>query len=118
MGLQDQPVFLNQVVEIAATLAPLELLENLLEIERRLGRVRQQRWGPRNIDLDLLAFHRREVQTAGLVVPHAELAHRRFVLAPWNEIAPHFVVPHWNLTVAELLARCEDRSRVIKLTKT
>jgi len=117
VGLTAQPDFLNQVLELASGLAPRELLALLLSIENQLGRVRRQRWGPRNIDLDLLAYQRVDMQSEGLVVPHAELARRRFVLVPWCEIAPDFVVPRHQLTVAELLARCEDTSRVVKLAK-
>lgn len=117
VGFADQPPFLNQVIELEVALSPRELLQLLLRLERELGRVRRQRWGPRNIDLDVLAFHRLEVQTENLIVPHPEIARRRFVLAPWCEIAPAFVVPRWNLSVQELLARCEDSGRVTKLTK-
>ena len=117
VGVKNQPGFLNQVVEIAAALTPQELLEKLLETERRLGRVRELRWGPRNIDLDLLAFHRIDMQTETLTVPHPESVRRRFVLAPWCELAPDFLVPGFNASVAALLARCEDHSRVIKRQK-
>ena len=112
MGFSGQPHFLNQVVEIATTLQPAELLAFLLQREREMGRTRQQRWGPRNLDLDVLAFHRLELQTESLIVPHPEIAQRRFVLAPWCEIAPDFLVPRWNLTVKQLLARCTDHSSV------
>jgi len=116
VGFSDQPAFLNQVIEIAAALSPPELLEILLQVERKQGRVRRQRWGPRNIDLDLLAFQQIEMQTENLIVPHPEIARRRFVLAPWCEIAPDFIVPREQVRVAELLARCADQSRIIKLT--
>jgi 2-amino-4-hydroxy-6-hydroxymethyldihydropteridine diphosphokinase len=113
VGFSGQPHFLNQVIEIATSFPPPALLEFLLQSERKLGRIRQQRWGPRNIDLDLLAFQQIEVQSGHLILPHPEIARRRFVLAPWCEIAPDFVVPRWNLAVKELLARCADHSGVI-----
>ncbi len=112
VGFSGQPHFLNQVVEIATTLHPPELLEFLLQSERKMGRIREQRWGPRILDLDVLAFHRLELQTENLILPHPEIAQRRFVLVPWCEIAPDFLVPRWNLTVKELLARCADHSGV------
>ncbi len=112
LGLREQPNFLNQVVEVATSLSPLSLLEYLLKIEHDLGRVRMQRWGPRNIDLDLLAYRELEIKSACLQLPHPEIPKRRFVLEPWCEIAPDFLVPKWRLTVAELLERCEDFSQV------
>ena len=111
-GLLEQPSFLNQVVEIATTLSPQDLLECLLNIEKDLGRVRTQRWGPRNIDLDLLAFGEREISSATLRLPHPEIPHRRFVLEPWHEIAPEFKMPLRQMSVTELLVRCEDRGKV------
>ncbi len=114
LGVIEQPSFLNQVVEIATQLSPQSLMEYLLKIEADMGRVRTQRWGPRNIDLDLLAYQQYEVDSESLQLPHPEIPARRFVLAPWHEIAPDFKIPKWQLTVAELLDRCEDRSVVGK----
>ncbi|MDZ7359730.1 MAG: 2-amino-4-hydroxy-6-hydroxymethyldihydropteridine diphosphokinase [candidate division KSB1 bacterium] len=115
VGKIDQPMFLNQVVELRSTLAPEELLDWLLYIEAGLGRERRERWGPRIIDLDLLAYGNRQAHTNRLVLPHAELHRRRFVLAPWAEIAPEFEVAGFKATVNQLLQRCDDRSRVQKL---
>lgn len=112
VGLLDQPEFLNQVVEIATRLTPQALLHTLLQIECGLGRRREKKWGPRTIDLDILAFDQARINTAELIVPHPEIRRRRFVLAPWAEIAPDFVLPDGGQTVAELLARCDDKSAV------
>ena len=112
LGIREQPAFLNQVLEIATSLGPQLLLEYMLKVESELGRVRMQRWGPRNIDLDLLAYQQHVIASERLQLPHPEISRRRFVLEPWHEIAPDFKVPKWQLTVAELLARCEDRSVV------
>lgn len=114
VGLREQPGFLNQVVEIFTNLAPQRLLEELLQIENALGRVRTRRWGPRNIDLDLLAYQQCEIASERLQLPHPEIPKRRFVLEPWREIAPDFEVPKWRLTVAELCERCRDESAVNK----
>jgi 2-amino-4-hydroxy-6-hydroxymethyldihydropteridine diphosphokinase len=114
-GKIDQPAFLNQVVEIHARLAPEDLLARLLQIEQELDRVRNERWGPRNIDLDLLAYGEHQIQTARLKLPHPELQRRRFVLAPWAEIAPEFEVVGLNATVKTLLERCNDHGRVQKM---
>lgn len=112
VGVLDQPEFLNQVIAIATRLTPHALLHALLQIERELGRVREKKWGPRTIDLDILAFDQVRVNTTELVVPHPEIRHRRFVLTPWAEIAPDFRPPESGQTVAELLASCDDKSAV------
>lgn len=115
LGFLAQPAFINQVVEIFTNLTPQRLLERLLQIENELGRVRTQRWGPRNIDLDLLAYQNYEIVSENLQLPHPEIPKRRFVLEPWCEIAPHFRVPKWRRTVAELFERCDDHSTVNKV---
>jgi 2-amino-4-hydroxy-6-hydroxymethyldihydropteridine diphosphokinase len=115
VGKIEQPAFLNQVLEVRTTLAPENLLSRLLQVERELGRVRNERWGPRNIDLDLLAFGDRIFKTSRLVLPHPELHRRRFVLQPWAEIAPEFIVPGLSATVEALLKNCGDNNRVQKL---
>jgi 2-amino-4-hydroxy-6-hydroxymethyldihydropteridine diphosphokinase len=93
VGLVDQPAFLNGVVAVDTTLDARALLETLLEIERELGRVRTERWGPRTIDLDLLVFGQETIDEPGLTVPHPRLGERRFALEPLAELAPELVVP-------------------------
>lgn len=88
MGVADQPDFLNGVAEIATAVAPEPLLAALLDIELGLGRVRDRRWGPRTIDLDLLLYGGRRIATESLTVPHPRLRERPFVLEPLAEIAP------------------------------
>lgn len=104
VGPIAQPDFYNTVVEIESTLSPLALLTRLLSVEADLGRVRAERWGPRSIDLDLLALGTAQVRTQRLTLPHPELARRAFVLVPWAELAPGFLVPGTGRTVAQLLA--------------
>jgi len=101
-GKTDQPDFINAAAELSTSLSPRALLDACLEAERRLKRVRQERWGPRLIDIDILAFGDRSVREAGLEVPHPRMAERAFVLAPLAEIAPAFVVA--GRTVVERLA--------------
>ncbi len=103
VGKVEQPPFLNQVVEVTTVLAPRALLEATQEIERRLGRERSERWGPRNIDIDLLWYDGPAIREAGLEVPHPRLEERRFVLEPLAELAPHLRLPS-GLTVADALA--------------
>ena len=94
-GVTDQPDFINAVLELRTTLAPLALLDRLQAIERAHGRdrAREQRWGPRTLDLDLLAFNDVVLDTPALQLPHPRLAERAFVLVPWAEIAPDLALP-------------------------
>jgi 2-amino-4-hydroxy-6-hydroxymethyldihydropteridine diphosphokinase len=95
VGYEDQPRFLNGAAELATELPPQELLERLLAIERRLGRVRGEgpRFGPRTIDLDLLLYGQETVQEPGLTLPHPRLHERRFALEPLAELDPALEVP-------------------------
>ena len=101
-GKTDQPDFLNAAAEVATTLDPRGLMELGLATERRLKRVREERWGPRIIDIDLLTFDGVAVMEAGLEVPHPRMLERAFVLVPLAEIAPDFVAG--GSTIAERAA--------------
>lgn len=104
-GPVAQPDFCNGVAELATELTPAALLAQLRELERQLGREPpRERWGPRVIDLDLLAVGELCCASATLTLPHPGLAERAFVLFPWRELAPGFQVPGLT-TVAELAAR-------------
>lgn len=92
-GKTDQPDFSNMVVEVETSLAPLDLLDACLGIEREMGRVRDIRWGPRRIDIDVVAYERLELDTERLHVPHRYAHERDFVLMPLREIAPE--VAEW-----------------------
>jgi len=91
-GKLDQPDFLNAAAEISTTLAPRALLELCLDAERKLKRVREERWGPRLIDIDILVYGERIIHETGLEVPHPRMLERAFVLAPLAEIAPSLAV--------------------------
>jgi 2-amino-4-hydroxy-6-hydroxymethyldihydropteridine diphosphokinase len=95
VGVADQPNFVNAVAELSSELPARELLDRLLEIERELGRDRgkEERWGPRTIDLDLLLYGDEVIDEPGLTLPHPRLAERRFVLEPLHELAPELVLP-------------------------
>ena len=103
-GPVEQPLYLNGAAALETELAPRELLDELLDVERRLGRVRddEERWGPRTIDLDLLLYGDLVLDEPGLDVPHPRLHERRFALEPLAELAPDAFVPGRG-TVAELL---------------
>jgi len=94
MGRADQPDFINAVAALITQTNAHDLLQQLREIERQHGRIRDgERWGPRTLDLDLLAYAGLIIDDDDLTVPHPGIAERNFVLLPWQEIAPHYCVP-------------------------
>ena len=99
-----QPDFLNAAARLRARLAPLDLLERLLEIERMAGRERRERWGPRTLDLDVLWIGGRSISLPNLVVPHPELCRRAFALLPLLDVAPEAVDPTSGKSYASALA--------------
>lgn len=99
-----QPRYLNAVLELETRLVPRALLRLLQDGERAAHRRRDVRWGARTLDLDLLLYEDRSIAEPGLVVPHAGIGSRAFVLAPLAELAPELVVPTTGCTVARLLA--------------
>ncbi len=115
VGVEDQPWFLNTVVEVETSLSPRGLLCRLKEIERELGREERGRWGPREIDLDLLLYGDLIIEEDGLILPHPELHRRRFVLEPLGELAPELVHPRLKRPLRDLLADLDERKKVIRL---
>ncbi len=113
VGVTDQPNFLNAVAEVSTTLTPTELLETLLVLEKNRGRVRTLRWGPRVIDIDILAYGDVRMDTAALTLPHPRLEERAFALVPLAEIAPGLTLPDWTETVEKKAERIRERGNIL-----
>ncbi len=107
-GKNDQPDFLNIAVEVLTPYPPQILLRKLLSVERDLGRVREEKWGPRIIDIDILLYGSRIIRGTALTVPHPGLPERRFVLQPLSEIAGSLRHPQSGKNIRTLLAECSD----------
>lgn len=115
-GKKDQPAFFNQVVEIETLLDPPGLLNELLSIEKKMGRQRKEKWGERVIDIDILFFGVEIIEHDDLIIPHPQLANRRFTLVPLNELIPDFIHPRLQKKISELLEECTDPLEVMKVT--
>ena len=107
-GVENQNNYLNQVLEIKSEFLAEEVLEKVLQIEDEIGRIRNEKWGERIIDIDILLFNDLIVEKEGICIPHIHLHNRKFVLIPLNEIAPSFTHPKYNKTIGELLSECKD----------
>src|SRR5699024_6917258 len=111
-GKTDQPDFLNMVLEVETNLEPIELLEFCLSEENELGRVREEVWGPRIIDIDVIMYVTLEIEIDNLIIPTEEMKRQKLVLEPLNEIAPNAVHPTFNKTVKELLEELNGDNNV------
>ncbi len=114
-GNTNQQDFLNQVLVVNTNLSAIDVLKTILNIELHMGRVREIKWAPRTIDIDILFFNHDIINEENLVVPHPLLHQRRFTLVPLAEIAPEYVHPTLHQTNTQLLLQCADDSVVEKL---
>ncbi|GAA5044089.1 2-amino-4-hydroxy-6-hydroxymethyldihydropteridine diphosphokinase [Marivirga lumbricoides] len=114
-GKTDQQPFLNQVIEVSTTFNPSQLLQALLGVEAKLGRVRKEKWGERLIDLDILYYNDLIINSPHLQIPHTGIVDRRFTLVPLKEIAPDFIHPVHLKTQTTLLSLCKDELPVKRL---
>jgi 2-amino-4-hydroxy-6-hydroxymethyldihydropteridine diphosphokinase len=115
VGPQDQNWFVNAVLEIKTDLAPLALLDTLLAIEIEMGRIREEKWGPRIIDLDILLYGNLTLNNSRLEIPHPEMIYRRFVLAPLAELTPNSVHPTAQKSIRQLLSELPEDKKVVRL---
>jgi 2-amino-4-hydroxy-6-hydroxymethyldihydropteridine diphosphokinase len=112
VGKKDQAEFLNAVAEIETPLSPHDLLRELKRIEKDLGRKERIRWGPREIDIDILYYDDMVLRDDSIQIPHGEISNRRFVLIPLNEVAEGLIDPARKLSIVDLLKFCPDTSTV------
>jgi 2-amino-4-hydroxy-6-hydroxymethyldihydropteridine diphosphokinase len=115
-GNNEQPAFLNQALEIKTDFSVTELMNALLIVEKKLGRIRKEKYGPRIIDLDIIFFNSDIYSDSVVTVPHPELQNRRFVLIPLEEIAGTLVHPTLKKSIQELLTACTDALIVKKFS--
>jgi 2-amino-4-hydroxy-6-hydroxymethyldihydropteridine diphosphokinase len=108
-GKSEQPPFLNQVVKLKSALPPKEMLTKIHLIESKMGRIRQEKWGQRIIDIDILYYNDLIFNSLDLKLPHPEIQNRRFTLFPLVDLSPDFIHPILQLSNSDLLAKCEDK---------
>jgi 2-amino-4-hydroxy-6-hydroxymethyldihydropteridine diphosphokinase len=119
-GFEDKNQFINQVIMIEAAISAIDLLQNLLDIELLLGRVRNNttNYSSRCIDIDILFFNDEVINEQNLTIPHPLLQERKFTLLPLKEIASDFIHPVFEKTIHELLNECNDKLEVSKYNPT
>lgn len=114
-GYEDQDWFLNAAAKLKTTLSPVDLLKLFKEIEQAIGRHKSVRWGPREIDLDLLLYDELSFESPDLVIPHPRMHQRAFVLAPLAEIAKDVLHPVLDKTIGILLAELQTAKSVKRI---
>ena len=115
-GIEDQPDFYNLAIQIQSTLPPEKVLEEILQIELDMGRVRIQKWGERLIDIDILFYEDLILDTQNLKIPHPHIGERNFVLAPMAEIAPEFIHPISKISIQKMLENSPDPLEVTSIS--
>lgn len=114
-GKTDEPNYLNQVIQVETQLSARRVLEKILQVETRMGRVREEKWGSRIIDIDILFYGQAIIDEPGLVVPHPQLHNRKFTLEPLNELAPDLQHPVLKKSIFNLKNELKDNLIVKKL---
>lgn len=113
VGYTDQPDFINTAISGRTGLSPEELLEFIGQVEQQVGRTASFRWGPREIDIDIIFYGNRVLATDSLVIPHPRLRDRDFVLRPLNDLDPGMIDPASGQTVQQLLNKIGPSQRSI-----
>jgi 2-amino-4-hydroxy-6-hydroxymethyldihydropteridine diphosphokinase len=116
VGIENQNLFINAVIEIKTVLSAHNLFQSLQNIEKNMGREREVKGGPRIIDLDLLFYGQEVIQDADLIVPHTEIQKRRFILEPLCEIASYFIHPAFGVSIRGLKDRLSD-NKIVEMIK-
>ena len=116
-GIPGQPHFLNQVLAVQTILTARELMNKILFIENKMGRIRTEKNASRIIDIDILFFNDAVIEKPGLTIPHPEIQNRRFALVPMDEIAPGMIHPLLGLSINDLLSTSNDKLEVKLLRK-
>jgi 2-amino-4-hydroxy-6-hydroxymethyldihydropteridine diphosphokinase len=111
-GITDQPAFYNQVHIVESNFSAKEILNKILNIEEKMGRVRTVKNAARIIDIDILFFNNEIINKPNLNVPHPQIINRRFVLMPLYELAPEMIHPVFKKSIHQLLVNCKDELRV------
>ena len=114
-GVEEQPAFINQAIELTTELSPEEILNAAHRIEEEMGRIRVKKWERRLIDIDIIFFGDQIIETERLHIPHKQIQHRNFVLIPLMEIIPDFIHPVFNETIEELYEKSTDTLEVYLL---
>ncbi|QED45910.1 2-amino-4-hydroxy-6-hydroxymethyldihydropteridine diphosphokinase [Cytobacillus dafuensis] len=112
VGYEEQDQFLNMVIQVRTDLTSTELLDVCLEIEKKLGRKRDIRWGPRTIDLDILLYNQENINSEKLIVPHPRMHERAFVIIPLLEIQSGTKIPTMETPLQTVLEDIPDREGV------
>ncbi|WP_243292552.1 2-amino-4-hydroxy-6-hydroxymethyldihydropteridine diphosphokinase [Bacillus sp. FJAT-47783] len=112
VGYTDQDLFLNMVLKITTDLTPYQLLSLLQQIENKMERKREIRWGPRTLDLDILLFNDENIETEQLTIPHPRMYERSFVLVPLLEIEPNLTFPQRTESLVHLIDQLRDKEGV------
>lgn len=115
VGITDQPDFINAAAAIETTSTARELLAQVLRLEQKLGRVRAVRWGPRTIDIDILAFADQTVQQPDLTIPHPRLEERAFALVPLAELAPGLCLPGDDEPLQKKAVRLTQTGNILRV---
>lgn len=114
-GNPNQPDFYNQVIKLNTVLPPEEVLINTRAIENEMGRIRQEKWEPRIIDIDILFYGNRILNGPELTIPHPQIPNRRFTLLPLHQIASDFMHPSLQKSIKQLLEECTDSLEVERI---